>query len=102
MSLSLCCAIIVCLIGVIVLLGYKFLKFNYMNRKIFLMNKRQKIVVEWLSNTGVNFMSALIELEQDYDSVPNEVCQSFKVLSDREKVEVVNKSSANILETVTS
>lgn len=61
------------------------------------MNKNQKAIVKWLSNTGQNFLSDLVELEGAYDSVPEEVQEAFAELSDREKIEAVKKSASNLL-----
>ncbi|GGF86699.1 hypothetical protein [Paenibacillus aceti] len=61
------------------------------------MTKNQRVVVDWLSNTGYDFLSDLVELEGYYDSVPDEVCEAFSDLSGREKIEVVKQSASNLL-----
>jgi len=61
------------------------------------MNKNQQTVVEWLCNTGLNFMSDLVELEGAYEGVPDNVLESWEEISDREKIEVVKKSASNLL-----
>lgn len=61
------------------------------------MNKNQRTVVEWLSNTGRDFLSDLVELEGAFDDVPDDVHDAFLELSDREKIEVVKKSASNLL-----
>lgn len=61
------------------------------------MNKDQCVVVNWLSNTGQNFLSDLVELEGSYDGVPDEVIEAFIGLSEREKIEVIKRSAINLL-----
>jgi len=61
------------------------------------MTKNQKIVVDYLSNTGHDFLSDLAELEGAYDSIPDEVHEAFSELSDKQKIEVVRNSASNLL-----
>lgn len=66
------------------------------------MNENQKIVVKWLSNTGLNFLSDLVELEGAYDGVPDNVHAAYLALSDREVVEVIKESASNLLAKTTA
>ncbi|WP_090811242.1 hypothetical protein [Paenibacillus sp. 276b] len=61
------------------------------------MNKNQLIVIKWLSNTGQNFLSDIVELEGAFDCVPGDVAEAFASLSDREKIEVIQKAANNLL-----
>lgn len=69
------------------------------------MNKNQRIVVEWLTNSELNYMHNLVELEEGFDeseTIPTEVSDSYEQLSDVEKLEVVKKSASNLLKRVTA
>lgn len=69
------------------------------------MNKNQSIVVEWLTNSELNYMHNLVELEEGFDeseTIPTEVSDSYEQLSEVEKLEVVKKSASNLLKRVTS
>lgn len=61
------------------------------------MNKNQRTVIQYLTNTGYDFLSDLVELEGAYDSVPEEVHEAFIDLSDREKIEVIKRSATILL-----
>lgn len=61
------------------------------------MNKNQLVVIKWLSTTGHNFLSDIVELEGDFESVPEDVAEAFATLSDREKIEVIQKAANNLL-----
>ena len=51
------------------------------------MNKNQKIVCDWFINNGMDFLSAIVELEGVYESIPNEVAEAFSELTDKEIME---------------
>ncbi len=64
------------------------------------MNKNQKIVVKWLTNSESNFLDNLHELEGDFDlseTIPSEVSTAYGELSYVEKIEVVKKSASHLL-----
>lgn len=58
------------------------------------LNKNQRIIVDWLSNTGQDYMSDLAELEGAFDSVPEEVHEAFLALSAIQKIEMVKKAAS--------
>ncbi|MEK5183335.1 hypothetical protein [Paenibacillus sp. FSL P4-0288] len=66
------------------------------------MNKNQKIVVEWLSNSQLNFMDNLVELDGCFESIPDDVGCAYEELSEKEKIEVVKKSASNLLAKTTA
>ncbi|MCZ1268250.1 MULTISPECIES: hypothetical protein [Paenibacillus] len=61
------------------------------------MSKNQLVVIKWLSTTGQNFLSDIVELEGAFDGVPEDVAEAFATLSDREKIEVIQKAANNLL-----
>lgn len=64
------------------------------------MNKNQKIVCDWFLNNGMDFLSAIVELEGVYESIPNEVAEAFSELTDKEIIEVIKKSANNTLKRI--
>lgn len=68
------------------------------------MTKNQRIVVEWLTNSELNYMDNLHELEEGFDeseTIPEEVSEAYEELSYVEKIEAIKKSSTNLLKKVT-
>ena len=65
------------------------------------MKKNQRIVVDWFLNTETEFLWAIVELEGSYESIPDEVADAFEKLTDKEKVEVIQKSASRILKRMT-
>jgi len=69
------------------------------------MNKNQRIVTEWLTNSEFNYMDNLHELEEGFgesETIPQEVSEAYQALSYVEKIEIVKKSASNLLKKVTS
>lgn len=70
-----------------------------------LMNKNQRIVVEWLTDSKLNYMDNLAELQGGFDdseTIPEEVSEAYEKLSYSEKIEVIKKSATNLLKKVTA
>ncbi|MCA1066092.1 hypothetical protein QTG56_25620 (plasmid) [Rossellomorea sp. AcN35-11] len=61
------------------------------------MKKMQRIVVDWISNSNMEFVSAIIELEGSFEGIPNEVADAFEELSEKERIEVIKKSASTLL-----
>lgn len=66
------------------------------------MNKKQKIVLDWLSSSELNFIDNLIEMEGSFESVPDEVLDAYMELSDIQRIEVVKESASNLLSKATA
>lgn len=60
------------------------------------MNDNQLIVLKWMVRT-VNFQDMLIELDGAFESVPNEVCEAYENISQKEKIEVMHKATGILL-----
>ncbi|MFY0516416.1 hypothetical protein ACOMCU_01105 [Lysinibacillus sp. UGB7] len=60
------------------------------------MNDNQLIVLKWMIKT-VNFQDMLIELDGAFESVPNEVCEAYENISQKEKIEVIHKATGILL-----
>lgn len=60
------------------------------------MNDYQLIVLKWMINSG-NFQDMLIELEGAFESVPNEVCEAYENINQKEKIEVFHKATEILL-----
>lgn len=63
------------------------------------MNDNQIIVLKWMINS-VNFQDMLIELEGAYESVPNEICEAYESINQKEKIEVIHKATGILLNEV--
>lgn len=64
------------------------------------MTKNQRIVVEWLINSELNYMDNLHELEGSFDeseTIPEEVREAYDGFTDVQKLEVVKKSASDLL-----
>ncbi|MCA1066076.1 hypothetical protein QTG56_25700 (plasmid) [Rossellomorea sp. AcN35-11] len=57
------------------------------------MKKNQRIVVEWILNSNMEYLAAIIELEGSFESIPDEVAYAFEELTEKETVEVIKKSA---------
>jgi len=69
------------------------------------MKKNQRIVVKWLTESDLNFIDNIHELEAGFDeseTIPDEVSEAYEELSYTEKIEVIKKSASNILKMVTA
>ncbi|MBG9693238.1 hypothetical protein ABD91_21095 [Lysinibacillus sphaericus] len=60
------------------------------------MNDNQLIVLKWMVRTD-NFQDMLIELDGAFKSVPNEVCEAYENISQKEKIEVMHKATGILL-----
>ncbi|NRG47433.1 hypothetical protein CWS20_22715 [Cytobacillus horneckiae] len=61
------------------------------------MEKNQQIVIDYLINTGNDFLSDIVELEGTYESIPTIVSIAFEALTEKEKIEVIKESASYLL-----
>ncbi|MEC1158727.1 hypothetical protein [Cytobacillus horneckiae] len=62
-----------------------------------MMEKNQQIVIDYLINTGNDFLSDIVELEGTYESIPTIVSIAFEALTEKEKIEVIKESASYLL-----
>lgn len=60
------------------------------------MNDNQLIVLKWMTKSG-NFQDAFIELEGDYESIPDSVYDAYESINQKEKLEVIHKATEILL-----
>lgn len=61
------------------------------------MNDNQLIVLKWMTESGT-FQDAIIELEGEYESIPDAVYEAYDNINQKEKLEVIHKATEILLE----
>lgn len=61
------------------------------------MNDNQRIVLKWMTESGT-FQDAIIELEGEYESIPDAVYEAYDNINQKEKLEVIHKATEILLE----
>jgi hypothetical protein len=62
------------------------------------MKNNQLIVIDWLVNTGNNFITDIIELDGNYEGIPIGILNAFNDLTDDEKLEVITTAGKELIE----
>ncbi|HGQ2848715.1 TPA: hypothetical protein ACLZEB_001182 [Streptococcus pneumoniae] len=61
------------------------------------MNDNQLKVLKWMTESGT-FQDAIIELEGEYESIPDAVYEAYDNINQKEKLEVIHKATEILLE----
>ena len=67
---------------------------KYLNKLVKEMHIFQRIIYEYLkkevNDDGINFMDILIEIEEGFEYIPDDIYNAFSSLSSIERIEVIH------------
>lgn len=68
-----------------------------MKKGLEFMNKEQLASVNWLVRSGLDLIDHIVELDEGYLYVPNDIYRAFRGLNQQQKLEVIKESSEQLL-----